>query len=62
MDIAGHHFALEVELTLLALILRVKMSRFVFSVEHSNHDSEEHQDYRLLTLKYVPNGQSWTGL
>lgn len=42
MDIADKHFPLNVKLALLALILCMKMSGFVFLVEHSNYNSREH--------------------
>jgi len=42
LDVADRHFAGKVELSLLALMLGVKVSRFMFFVVHPNDDPEEH--------------------
>jgi hypothetical protein len=41
-DISCHQLAIEIELSLLALIFGVEMWGFVVPVEHANNDAKEH--------------------
>src|SRR5262245_41479112 len=44
--VARYHLAIEIELRLLALVLRMEVSRFMLAVKHSNDNSKEGGDNR----------------
>ena len=50
VNVSNHHLAGEVELALLALMLRVKVSGLMFLVEHADDDSEEDSDDRHVRV------------
>lgn len=41
MDLPRDHFAIEIKLRPLTLVLGVEVWRLMFPIEHTNHDSKE---------------------
>jgi len=46
VNATGYHLAVESELRLLTLVLRMEVRRFMLSVKHPNHDSKESRNDR----------------
>jgi len=46
LNIADRHFSSKLELSLLALMFRVKVPRLVFPIVHPDHDAEEDRNDR----------------
>ena len=46
IDISGNHLAIQPELRLLALILRMEVRRLMLSIKHANYDAKESRNDR----------------
>ncbi len=49
LDISDDHLSVQIELGLLALVLRMEVRRLMLLVEHPDEDSEERRDNRHVS-------------